>query len=65
MIVITGDTRSKDIVKLLQSIGWGRMLINKRFIPYKSEPWGFYNGVINRQELQESMHLLNYQVQIV
>jgi hypothetical protein len=44
MIVITGDTRAKNFVNLLQKFGWGRMVINRRIIPYPQEPWGFDNG---------------------
>lgn len=44
MIVITGDTRSKEMLKLLKNLGWGRMFIETRINPYEDEPWGFDNG---------------------
>lgn len=44
MIFITGDTRSKEFVDILQSYGWGRMVISQKIQPYKDEPWGFDNG---------------------
>ena len=44
MIVITGDTRAKNFVSLLQKFGWGRMVIDRKIIPYPQEPWGFDNG---------------------
>lgn len=42
--VITGDTRSMDLVKFLRTKGWGRMFIHKKIVPYPEEPWGFDNG---------------------
>lgn len=44
MIVITGDTRSVEMINLLKSLGWGRMFIDRKIIPYPNEPWGFDNG---------------------
>lgn len=44
MIMLTGDTQSKEIVLLLQKHGWGRMLIDRTVKLYPGEPWGFDNG---------------------
>jgi hypothetical protein len=44
MIFITGDTRSKQFVAQLQSYGWGRMVIDRRIVPWSGEPWAFDNG---------------------
>ena len=44
MHMITGDTRDKKLIAKLQSLGWGRMVIGTRIIPYPGEKWGFDNG---------------------
>jgi len=44
MIVLVGDTRSSEYVALLQKLGWGRMVIDRKIKPYYKEPWGFDNG---------------------
>ncbi len=44
MILIVGDTRSKELVHTLRIYGWGRMFIDKKFTVYQGEPWGFDNG---------------------
>ena len=44
MIILTGDTRSKKMIEQIQSLGWGRMFVQQKFIPYPNEPWGFDNG---------------------
>lgn len=44
MIMIVGDTRDKRYIKILQRLGWGRMVIDTRIKPYPGEPWGFDNG---------------------
>jgi len=44
MIFITGDTRSKKIIKILQIYGMGRMFIDRIIKVYPQEPWGFDNG---------------------
>lgn len=44
MIFITGDTRSKELVKILQRYGIGRMIIDSPIKPYEGEPWAFDNG---------------------
>lgn len=44
MVVLTGDTRSKKLVSLLQEHGWGRMVIDRGIRPYPGEKWGFDNG---------------------
>ena len=44
MIVLTGDTGSKKLVKILQERKWGRICVQRRFTPYDGEPWGFDNG---------------------
>lgn len=61
MLVITGDTRSKEMVALLQSLGWGRMFIETRIVPYPDEPWGFDNGAFrdwrNGKKFDENRYL--------
>jgi hypothetical protein len=44
MIFITGDTRSRKMVALLQKHGMGRMVIDRAITPYPGEPWAFDNG---------------------
>lgn len=47
MIVLTGDTRSKDLVAKLQALKWGRMSMRDTPAPYPGEPWGFDNGAFS------------------
>jgi hypothetical protein len=44
MIFITGDTRAKEFVAILQQHGWGRMVIDQKIQSYNGEPWAFDNG---------------------
>mgnify|MGYP001772521626 CR=1 FL=1 len=44
MIVVVGDTRSEEFLAILKTLGWGRTFVEKAFVPYEGEPWGFDNG---------------------
>jgi hypothetical protein len=44
MVIIVGDTRSREFIAKLQQLGWGRMFIERKITPYPHEPWGFDNG---------------------
>lgn len=44
MTFLTGDTRSRALIRELRQLGWGRMVIERRITPYPREPWGFDNG---------------------
>jgi hypothetical protein len=43
MIAIVGAGTGK-IVEVFKKYGIGRMFVDKKFLPYKNEPWGFDNG---------------------
>lgn len=44
MQVYLGDTGSSKIIKILQQLGWGRIVITRTIKLYSGEPWGFDNG---------------------
>ncbi len=44
LILLTGDTRSRQLLRELQKHGIGRMFIDHVPTPYPGEPWGFDNG---------------------
>jgi len=47
MIVLLGDTRQHELVRMLEERGWGRMWVDRRPEPYPGEPWGFDNGAFS------------------
>lgn len=47
MLFLTGDTRKKEFVRVLQHLGWGRMCVRDKPDPYPEEPWGFDNGAFS------------------
>ena len=61
MIFITGDTRSKKMIKILQEYGMGRMVIDRLIKLYPREPWGFDNGAyrdwVGEKEFDEDAFL--------
>lgn len=44
MLILLGDTRSKENVAICSLKGWGRMFLESTPTPYPSEKWGFDNG---------------------
>jgi hypothetical protein len=44
IVAITGDTRSRELLKILRKHGIGRMFISTPIRPYPGEKWGFDNG---------------------
>lgn len=43
-MILVGETGSRKIVDRLKELGWGRVYVEKRPIPYMGEPWGFDNA---------------------
>lgn len=43
-IVILGETHGANFVATIRRLGWGRMWLTKKPVPYEDEPWAFDNG---------------------
>ena len=47
MLILVGDTRSRELVAACRELGWGRMFAESHATPYEGEPWGFDNGAFS------------------
>lgn len=43
--VLVGDTRSRELIARLKTLGWGRMFSTSLPKPHDGEPWGFDTGI--------------------
>jgi len=46
-IVLLGETRSRDLLRQMAALGWGRMWTTKVPVVADDEPWGFDNGAFS------------------
>jgi hypothetical protein len=53
-IVLLGETRSRELLRQMAALGWGRMWTTKVPVTEEGEPWGFDNGAFSAWSRGES-----------